>query len=123
MNDLDRLLRETLAPREPAAGFAARVMAAERLRRRRRGVRRMALAAGLAALLLAGGPVARRVADARQHAAAREARHQVLVALAITGRKVEIARRAIHQTLDHQTPDDAGAGRRPAPRRDERSER
>ena len=98
MSRLDDELRAALGRREPPAGFAARVVAraaADAGRRRWWSVPRLRWAAALAAcLVLAGGVEMERERRIRRQGEL--AKQQVMLALRITGNKLQFVKEKIH---------------------------
>jgi hypothetical protein len=91
MSRLEDELRAALGREEPPAGFADRVLA----RARPAGFRRLRWVAALAACLAlaAGGLVER---ERRERARGEMAKRQVMLALGITGSKLQFVKEKIH---------------------------
>ncbi len=94
--NLDDFLTEALRREQPSAGFAGRVLAAAAERKRRRMLRTWTV---VAAMFACGAVITAEVRSYEQHrqVEAREAGHQLAVALRITGSKLHATTRMMRR--------------------------
>jgi hypothetical protein len=96
-DDVEGKLREALRPVEPSAGFADRVLARVQAEQHRKSRRQWRIPASLAATLVLGLGLYLRVHQQRETVAGLEARRQVIEALRLTDRKLDLAYQTVKE--------------------------